>query len=153
VGKSTLINLLADAELASTGAVRGSDRKGRHTTTRRELFQIPGGGLLLDTPGIRELRVWDLGEGLDQAFPEIAELGRQCRFRDCRHDAEPGCAVLEALAAGRLDPGRLMSYRKLLAEAAHQLRKSDPVARSTAVSKHKTAMKTLKYHPKYKDES
>jgi ribosome biogenesis GTPase len=152
VGKSTLINLLAGRELAATGAVRERDRKGRHTTTNRELFQIIGGALLLDTPGIRELRVWDLTEGLDQAFPEIEELAGQCRFRDCRHDSEPGCAVLAALEAGKLDPERIASYRKLLAEAAFQQRKIDPVARAALASLAKTAMKTLKHHPKYKDQ-
>jgi ribosome biogenesis GTPase len=150
VGKSTLINLLAEADVALTGAVRERDRKGRHTTTRRELFQIAGGALLLDSPGLRELRVWDLDEGLDHAFPEIDELAASCRFRDCRHQAEPGCAVLEALEAGRLDPGRLASFRKLLAEAAFQARKVDPRARAAALAEFKTAMKTLKsHHPKY----
>lgn len=151
-GKSTLINLLAADRLAETAAVRARDHKGRHTTTRRELFRIAGGALLLDTPGIRELRVWDLDEGLEQTFPEIDALARECRFRDCRHDAEPGCAVLAALAAGRLDPGRLASYRKLQAEAAWQERKVDALARAAAASEHKTAMKTLKrHHPKYQD--
>lgn len=152
-GKSTLINLLAEAELTTTGAVRARDGKGRHTTTRRSLFRIPGGALLLDTPGIRELRVWELDEGLDQAFPEIDELAQKCRFRDCTHDTEPGCAVLEALASGRLDADRMASYRKLRAEAAWQERKLDPRARAAAVSRHKTAMKSLKYHPKYRKEN
>jgi ribosome biogenesis GTPase len=153
VGKSTLINLLAGEDLASTGAVRERDRKGRHTTSRRELFQLDGGGLLLDTPGIRELRVWDLDEGLEQTFPEIEELARQCRFRDCRHETEPGCAVLAALAAGRLDAERFASYRKLLGEAAFQQRKNDPATRAARDAQAKSAMKTLKYHPKYKGQS
>jgi ribosome biogenesis GTPase len=148
-GKSTLINALAEDTIALTGAVRELDRKGRHTTTRRELFQI-GGGLLLDTPGLRELRVWDLAEGLLQAFPEIEELAATCHFRDCQHDVEPGCAVLAAVAAGALDAERLASFRKLRAEAAYAERKSDPVLRASAVAKHKTALKTLKYHPKYR---
>jgi ribosome small subunit-dependent GTPase A len=111
VGKSTLVNLLSEATVAETGEVRSGDRKGRHITTRRELYRIPGGALLLDTPGIRELRVWVLDEGLDHAFPEIEELAHGCRFRDCRHDGEPGCAVQEALEAGDLDPERLRSSR------------------------------------------
>ena len=151
-GKSTLINLLAETEFARTGAVRAGDAKGRHTTTRRELFQIAGGALLLDTPGLRELRVWDLGEGLEKAFPEIEQLAQQCRFRDCAHRSEPGCAVLAAMAAGQLDPGRVASFRKLLAEAAFQVRKTDPLARAAALAQSKTAMKTLKHHLKLKNQ-
>jgi ribosome biogenesis GTPase / thiamine phosphate phosphatase len=149
-GKSTLINALADAPLAATGAVREFDRKGRHTTTRRELFQIPGGALLLDTPGLRELRVWSADEGLAKTFPEIEELAAACRYRDCRHEVEPGCAVLAAAAAGELDEDRLASFHKLRAEAAYLDRKSDHLANAAAVAKHKTALKTLKYHPKYR---
>lgn len=150
VGKSTLVNLLAEATVAATGEVRAGDRKGRHTTTRRELFRIPGGALLLDTPGMRELRVWNLDTGLKQAFADIEDLAGGCRFRDCRHEGEPGCAVLEAIDKGVLDPGRLASFRKLQAEAAHELRKTDPLARAAALSDWKTAMKTMKHHPKYK---
>jgi ribosome biogenesis GTPase / thiamine phosphate phosphatase len=148
-GKSTLINALAETSVAATGPVRAADRKGRHTTTRRELFQLPGGALLLDTPGLRELRVWDLGEGLQHAFPEIDDLSAACHYRDCRHESEPGCAVLAAAESGDLDPHRLASFRKLAAEAAYVQRTVDPEARALAVSRHKTAMKTLKYHPKY----
>jgi ribosome biogenesis GTPase len=152
VGKSTLVNTLAETELAETGPVRAADRRGRHTTTRRELFQITGGALLLDTPGIRELRVWDLDEGLDHTFPEIEELARHCRYRDCHHQTEPGCAVTAAVEQGTLDPERLASFRKLLAEAAFQQRKVDPLAREALRSAHKTAMKTVKkFHPKYRD--
>ena len=151
VGKSTLVNLLSEAEVAVTGEVRAADRKGRHVTTRRELYRIPGGALLLDTPGLRELRVWLLDEGLERAFPDIEALARACRFRDCRHEGEPDCAVQQALDSGTLDPERLNSFRKLKAEAAYEARKTDPRARAAAVSEWKTAMKTLKHHPKYKD--
>ncbi len=151
VGKSTLVNLLAGASITSTGEVRGSDRKGRHVTTRRELFRIPGGALLLDTPGIRELRVWALEEGLEHAFPDIEELSLGCRFRDCRHEGEPDCGVQGAVQRGELEQGRLDSFRKLQAEAAYERRKTDPVARAAAVSDWKTAMKTLKHHPKYQE--
>jgi ribosome biogenesis GTPase len=150
VGKSTLVNLLAEADVAATGEVRERDRKGRHTTTRRELFQIPGGALLLDTPGMRELRLGVSDEGLRQTFADIDDLGEGCRFRDCRHEAEPGCAVLEAVDHGNLDPSRLASYRKLQAEAAHELRKADPLARAAALSDWKTSLKTLKHHHKHK---
>ncbi len=149
-GKSTLINALAGTPLAATNTVRERDRKGRHTTTRRELFRIPGGALLLDTPGLRELRVWDLTEGLAHAFPEIEELSTACRFRDCRHEAEPGCAVLAALASGDLDRDRLKSFRKLRAEAAHVERKANPRARAEEVARHKAALKSMKHHPKYR---
>ena len=149
-GKSTLVNLLSGEDRTATAPVREKDLKGRHTTTRRELYRIPGGALLMDTPGIRELRVWELGEGLEQAFPEIAELARRCRFGDCRHQTEPGCAVREAAEEGRLDPERLASYRKLEAEADHQARKTDHRARQAALSDHKAALKSLKYHPKYR---
>ena len=153
VGKSTLINLLAGSTLARTGEVRSGDRKGRHTTTRRELFQIDGGALLLDTPGLRELRVWTLDEGLEHAFPEIEQLAERCRFRDCEHGTEPGCAVLDALNAGALDAGRLESYRKLQAEAAAQVRRTDPRARQAALSEFKAAMKSLRHHPKYRKDA
>jgi ribosome biogenesis GTPase / thiamine phosphate phosphatase len=150
VGKSTLVNLLSGAEVARTGEVRSGDRRGRHTTTRRQLFRIPGGALLLDTPGLRELRVPDLEMGLGQVFTEIDELAAQCRFRDCRHDSEPGCAVLEAVRVGSLDAARLASFRKLRAEVDYQARKADPRAEAARVSDHKTALKTMRFHHKYR---
>lgn len=149
-GKSTLVNLLGADHRAATAPVREKDHKGRHTTTRRELYRIPGGALLLDTPGIRELRVWALGDGLDQAFPEIHELAQACRFGDCQHDTEPGCAVRAAEVDGRIDPERLASFKKLQAEAAYQARKADVRAQQATVSEHKTALKTMKYHHKYR---
>lgn len=150
VGKSTLINQLADTEVAKTGEVRSGDRKGRHTTTGRQLFPIQGGALLLDTPGMRELKVLDLDVGLGQAFPEIEELSAECRFRDCSHSSEPGCAVLAAVEDGGLDPDRMASYRKLQAEAAYERRRIDPEAQAEYVAEWKTAMRTLKHHPKYR---
>lgn len=150
VGKSSLVNRLAGEDLTATGGVR-ADRKGRHTTTRRELFRLASGALLLDTPGLRELQLWDLDEGLDRAFPEIEELAGSCRFRDCAHDTEPDCAVLAAVDAGTLAPERLESYQKLRREAAFQARKVDPLARAEAVAEHKSIMKSLRLHPKYRD--
>ncbi len=152
VGKSTLINLLAGEPVAATGEVRAGDRKGRHTTVRRELFQIPGGGILLDTPGMRELRLGVVEEGIREAFADIEGLARDCRFRDCRHEREPGCAVLQAVEDGRLDAARLSSFHKLRAEAESEARRRDPLARAAALSNWKTSLKTLKHHPKYKDE-
>jgi ribosome biogenesis GTPase len=153
VGKSTLVNLLAGETIAETGEVRAGDRKGRHTTVRREIFRIPGGALLLDTPGIRELRIGVLDEGLKEAFADIQDLAENCRFRDCRHEAEPGCAVLEAVENGNLDSGRMASFRKLQAEVAHEARKADPLARAAALSEWKTAVKTMKHHPKHKERA
>lgn len=149
-GKSTLINRLAGSEVTRTGEVRSGDGKGRHTTTGRELFPIHGGALLLDTPGMRELKVFDLDVGLGHAFPEIEELSEDCRFRDCSHSSEPDCAVLAAVEDGRLAPDRLASYRKLEAEAAYQRRKIDPRARAEHVAEWKTEMRTVKDHPKYR---
>lgn len=148
-GKSTLVNRLADSDITRTGEVRGADRKGRHTTTARELFQIHNGALLLDTPGMRELKVLTLDEGLGQAFPDIEQLAAECRFRDCSHLTEPGCAVLKGVSEGRLSPDRLASYRKLEAEAAYERRRVDPQAKAEQVAEYKTAAKTLKYHPKH----
>ena len=116
VGKSTLVNRLVGHNLQRTRAVRESDQKGRHTTTHRQLIVLPAGGLLIDTPGLRELQLWDTGEGLGAAFDDIEALAPGCRFRDCRHDNEPGCAVKAAVAEGRLETRRLDSYRDLRRE-------------------------------------
>jgi ribosome biogenesis GTPase / thiamine phosphate phosphatase len=116
VGKSTLLNRLLGEERLRTGAVRESDSRGRHTTTQRELIVLPRGAILIDTPGMRELQLWANRDSLDQTFDEIAGLAVHCRFRDCSHAVEDGCAVREALANGDLDPARWESYRKLQGE-------------------------------------
>jgi ribosome biogenesis GTPase len=119
VGKSALVNALAgDAEAKETGEVRDNDKRGRHTTTYREILPLPGGALIFDTPGLREIQIWGDGESLADVFPDIEELTAQCRFRDCRHDAEPGCAVQAAIASGALDERRLDHYRQLAGELA-----------------------------------
>ncbi|MDJ0698606.1 MAG: ribosome small subunit-dependent GTPase A [Woeseiaceae bacterium] len=115
VGKSTLINSLAGTH-QQTKAVRADDQRGRHTTTSRSMHPLPSGGWLIDTPGMRELQLVDVADALDDVFAEIVELGATCRFADCTHESEPGCAVLAAIGAGVLDPERLRRYRKLLAE-------------------------------------
>ena len=116
-GKSTLVNALVGDELLETGGL--SDRgSGRHTTTRRQLVLLPGGGLLIDNPGMRELHLWLADVGLEEAFPDIVELEAQCRFADCRHDTEPGCAIRAALEDGRLEAERWRSYRALRDELA-----------------------------------
>ena len=112
VGKSTLVNALVADDLLATGEV-ARDGSGRHTTTRRELILVPGGGLVVDNPGMRELHLWLADEGLEDAFEDIVELAARCRFSDCRHEGEPGCAVAEAIAEGTLDPERFASYREL----------------------------------------
>ena len=120
VGKSTLLNTLAGRELMATREIREDDGRGRHATTHRELFRLPSGALLLDTPGMRELGLWDADEGVDETFAEIVELAAGCRFADCSHRFEPGCAVRGAVADGRLDADRLKSYRRLAHELAEQ---------------------------------
>lgn len=115
VGKSTLINRLLGSEQLKTGEIR-DDGRGRHTTTYRELVRLPGGALMIDTPGLRELQLWEAETGLQEAFNEIDALAEQCRFSDCRHQAEPGCAVLAALQSGELSADRLESYHKLRRE-------------------------------------
>jgi ribosome biogenesis GTPase len=124
VGKSTLVNTLAGEQLMEIGDLR-ADGKGRHTTRTRELLPMPGGGLFLDTPGMRELRLWDADEGLEAAFADVVELEAQCRFNDCGHEVEPGCAIRAALASGELDADRFESYRKLQRELARLERLQD----------------------------
>lgn len=137
VGKSTLLNRLLGAEAQATQDVRAHDSHGRHTTTSRQLFQLPGGALLLDTPGMRELQVWAEDSGLDSAFPDVDALGERCKFRDCTHAQEPGCAVQAALEEGSLDAGRYRNYLQLRRELAHLARKVDAQARSAEQKKWK----------------
>jgi ribosome biogenesis GTPase len=125
VGKSTLTNALAGTMLMETAEVSGSVGKGRHTTTHRELILLPAGGLLIDTPGMRELQLWGGEEGLRETFEDVEALAAQCRFNDCRHEGEPGCAIDAALRDGTLDEGRLASYLKLQREAAYFARRHD----------------------------
>ena len=118
VGKSTLTNALAGTEFIATRAIREDDAKGRHTTTRRQLHLVPGGCLVLDTPGMRELQLTDAATGIDGVFADLHALSTQCRFKDCQHVAEPGCAVLKAIEDGNIDAARLGRWRKLKAEEA-----------------------------------
>jgi len=120
-GKSTLVNRLLGCEQQRVQEVRADDSRGRHTTVRRELFLAPGGWLLIDTPGLRELQLWAGPDSLDAAFHDIATLAANCRFRDCRHQGEPGCAV----AASGIDQARLANYTKMQRELAHLDRKLD----------------------------
>lgn len=129
VGKSTLVNALAGAELMATQAIREDDARGRHTTTHRELVLLPGGGLMLDTPGMRELGLWDADEGLAAAFGDIEAIAAECRFHDCGHNGEPGCAIRAAIKDGSLAEERWQNYGKLQRELAHERRKENYEAR------------------------
>ncbi|MGP2442334.1 ribosome small subunit-dependent GTPase A [Streptomyces sp. JW3] len=129
-GKSTLANALLGADVMDVQAIRDVDGKGRHTTTTRNLLVLPGGGVLIDTPGLRGVGLWDAGHGVGQVFAEIAELGERCRFHDCAHESEPGCAVLAAVAGGELPDRRLESYRKLLRENQRIVAKTDARVRA-----------------------
>jgi ribosome biogenesis GTPase len=128
-GKSTLANVLLGAERMAVGTIREDDGRGRHTTSHRELILLPGGGLLLDTPGMRELALHEAEDGVAATFEDIEILAASCRFSDCGHESEPGCAVRAALQAGHLDEGRWRSYRKLGRELDHLARREDPLLR------------------------
>ena len=129
VGKSTIINRLLGEARQKTQAVRSADSRGRHTTIHRELIAAPGGGIIIDTPGMRELQLWDSDRALEDAFAEIDALAADCRFRDCRHRQEPGCAVRGAVQAGTLPAIRLTHYLRLEDERAHLDRRRDELAR------------------------
>jgi ribosome biogenesis GTPase / thiamine phosphate phosphatase len=146
VGKSTLVNALLGEQRQTTAAVREDDSRGRHTTTHRELFELPGGALLIDTPGIRALEVAGADEGVETAFDDIADVALGCRFSDCRHEGEPGCAVRLALDDGRLTADRLASHRKLERELAHAERKGDARARAAEAKRWKSVHKALSRH-------
>jgi ribosome biogenesis GTPase len=118
VGKSTLVNALVETEAQVTGEVRDADQRGRHTTVAVTMLQLPSGGWLIDTPGVRAVSLWTSGHGIERAFADVFALMDSCRFRDCKHVAEPGCAVRAAVAAGSLDEARLESMRRLVAEEA-----------------------------------
>lgn len=135
VGKSTLINVLLDGELQITGEVSPRDDRGQHTTTHRELFVLPGGALLIDNPGIRELQLWADEDALSQSFDDISQLAIDCRYRDCAHADEPGCAVRSAVEAGILRPERLESLRSLQRELEYLERRQDESA--DRMEKHK----------------
>jgi ribosome biogenesis GTPase len=145
VGKSSLINALLGQEILATAATRETDRRGRHTTTRRELFPIPGGGILIDTPGMRELQPWgEDDQSLDDTFADVEALALQCRFADCTHQATPGCAVQQAVAQGTLPPDRLASYLHLKREMAFLHRRTDQQAQRTERNRWKQIAKLQK---------
>lgn len=147
VGKSTLTNRLLGHEVQATGAVRETDGRGRHVTSHRELFPLPGGALLVDTPGMRELGAWVEEEGSPAGFDDLEALAASCRFRDCAHGSEPGCAVRAALESGELDPARLESERKLQRERAYLARQQDAAAQAAEQAKWKAITKSMRNRP------
>ncbi len=137
IGKSTLINTLAGKEIMTTSEIRESDDRGRHTTTHRQIIRLDNGTMIIDTPGMRQLGLWSTGEGMESSFEDILTLAGQCRFSDCRHQSEPGCAVQAAIAEGNLSEGRLESFKKLEREARHS------AAREAHRQKKTTAYKNM----------
>ncbi|MFC5182312.1 ribosome small subunit-dependent GTPase A [Actinomadura harenae] len=150
-GKSTLGNALLGADLLATGDVRAGDGKGRHTTVHRELVRLPGGGVLIDTPGLRSVGVHDSEGGIQQVFAEIEDLAADCRFSDCAHESEPGCAVLAAIADGTLTRRRLDSYRKLLRESAWAASREDARLRAERENQRKDITRHLRATYKFRD--
>ncbi|WP_327590582.1 ribosome small subunit-dependent GTPase A [Nonomuraea sp. NBC_00507] len=143
-GKSTLVNALAGGTVMETQQVRAADGRGRHTTVHRELIPLRGGGLVIDTPGIRRIGLYDIGEGVDLVFSDIETLAGQCRFGDCGHNGEPGCAVLAALESGELPERRLESWRKLQREAAWMAGRTDARLRKEQQNKWKVITKEMR---------
>ena len=148
-GKSTIVNHLLGEEAQPVSPVREGDDRGRHTTTHRELIPLPGGAMLIDTPGLREVQLWtgENEDGLEQAFDDISALAASCKFTDCRHRTEPGCAVKAAVERGSLDPGRLESHTKLQRELAFLERKQDKRAQSEQKKKCRAADAGPKAYP------
>jgi ribosome biogenesis GTPase len=152
VGKSSLVNRLLQEERQSTHAVRESDSKGRHTTTSRDLFVMPSGAMIIDTPGLRELQLWNATEGLAQTFADVDELAAQCRFTTCQHQEEPGCAVQAAITAQVLDADRLESWRKLQREQEFLARKVDPESGAAQKKRIKILMRQVKRNYRDRDK-
>lgn len=156
VGKSTMVNRLTGSETMAVGAVRGDDDKGRHTTTHRELIVLPGRGVVIDTPGMRELQMWGDEDSLRGAFADIEDLAQTCKFRDCAHESEPGCAVREAVQSGTLDDGRFQSYLKLKRELAHTaMRQSEASKREERLRNRKFGrmVKAIQKHSRKRKET
>lgn len=148
VGKSSLLNGLMEKEIQKTLTVRKGDDKGRHTTTHRELFTLPSGALMIDTPGMRELKLWDGADSLDTTFADIEQLANECRFNDCQHDSEPGCAVKAAIEEGALTKERLKSYQKLQREIEFSKRKQDQQLALLEKKKWKSIHKQIRKMPR-----
>jgi ribosome biogenesis GTPase / thiamine phosphate phosphatase len=147
VGKSTIINALRGEALQRIQSIRPGDDRGRHATTSRQMIVLPEGGVVVDTPGMRELQLWESGSGISQAFEDLEALAQGCRFRDCRHRGEPGCAIPQALEDGTLLPERLENYRKMQAEQRFLETKTDPAARRAVKERWKKLCKAQKRSP------
>lgn len=147
VGKSTLLNRLLGREAQATAEVRAHDSRGRHTTRHREMFVLPGGTLVVDTPGIREIQLWAEEDDLDRTFADVQALAAACRFTDCGHDTEPGCAVQAAASSGALTPERLAAYHKLEKELAHLERQKDQRKALEQKARWKAIHKAQRKHP------
>lgn len=145
-GKSTLVNALVGGDVAAVSTVRATDHRGRHTTTSRELHPLPGGGVLVDTPGLREVGLWTDESAVDGIFPEIDEIAEHCHFRDCSHGAEPACAVRAALVDGRLSVERFAAWESLRHEAISAALRADEHARRAADRRFGRAVKDYKRH-------
>jgi len=152
VGKSTLINRFLGREVQKVREIRDDDARGRHTTTARRLFLLPAGGMLIDTPGMRELQLWDASDGLSQTFSDIELLAQDCRFRDCHHESEPGCAIQAALAKQQLSSARFESYQKLRRELRYLARKQDVLRRIQETRKWKRIHKAVRKLYKNRDK-
>jgi ribosome biogenesis GTPase len=150
VGKSTIVNALLGYERQPTGAVRPDDQRGRHTTTSRELLVMPSGALLIDSPGMRSVGMWEIEEGLADAFRDVEHFAAECRFSDCTHNGEPGCAVQRAIADGALPAARLDSQRKLARESAALAARVDPVARAAHRKRWTAIHKSVRIHMRSK---
>lgn len=148
VGKSTLTNTLLQTQQQATRPVRADDSRGRHTTTHRQMLLLPSGALLIDTPGMRELQLWATTDGLEGTFADIDALAQQCRFRDCQHQTEPGCAVQAAIASGQLDSHRLHSYQKLQKEHQWLERRQDQQASLNTKRRWKQMTKAMRHNAK-----
>ena len=156
VGKSSLTNRLLGREAQAIGGLR-DDQRGRHTTTARQLIELPGGGLIIDTPGMRELGLLDDIGGVETSFDDVMAFAERCKFRDCAHENEPGCAVLGAVASGKLPAERLASYRKLLKEVSAAERKRDPILAGRTKARwkeiHRAMRARAKVDPKLKRDN
>jgi ribosome biogenesis GTPase len=152
VGKSTITNQLLGMAHSKVQTVRGTDSHGRHTTPHRELLVLPNGGIIIDTPGLRELQLWNVEEDVQDSFDDIEELATNCRFRDCRHEAEPGCAVKSAMGEGTLEPERYDSYQKLQREIQFRITKNNSTAKRLEKERDKKMAKQLKNNPRNRDK-
>ncbi len=143
-GKSTIVNALVGRDVLATGEVREEDARGRHTSVHRQMVVLDDGGVIIDTPGMRELQLWDVDEAINETFQDISDLGAGCRFRDCQHDQEPGCAVKRAVEAGELDADRYASFLKLTHERAADEKRRDERALLDAKRHVKTVERSVR---------